>query len=202
MCKILDTQNLTPFFLENAELCIYSNKEDRPLFVVKPTQKHTNHVVEIITGSEDLDAYDGLYTKQKDITLAIGTSDCAPICFISKNQIGILHAGWRGALSGIIEKMLEFFSEKPIVYVGPFLHEFEIRKDFCYDAIFEKHGAVFFEEREGSIIFLFKKFIESKLGGHEVYFDSRNTHDDLTLPSHRRGTDYNFLTTIKRPNSE
>jgi hypothetical protein len=40
--------------------------------------------------------------------------------------------------------MLEKF-HSPYVYVAPFLHKFEIQKDFCYDMIYNKVKDKFFE---------------------------------------------------------
>ena len=48
---------------------------------------------------------DGLVTNNKNILLGILTADCAPILMADNNAgvIGACHAGWKGALSGIIE---------------------------------------------------------------------------------------------------
>jgi polyphenol oxidase len=48
---------------------------------------------------------DALVTKEKGIALGILTADCAPILFadVKNGVIGATHAGWRGALTGVIE---------------------------------------------------------------------------------------------------
>ncbi len=48
---------------------------------------------------------DGLVTKLPGIALGILTADCAPILFADPERriIGAAHAGWKGALSGILE---------------------------------------------------------------------------------------------------
>jgi len=48
---------------------------------------------------------DALVTKEKGIALGVLTADCAPILFadVKNGVIGAAHAGWRGALSGVIE---------------------------------------------------------------------------------------------------
>ncbi len=198
MYKTLDTQNVTSFFISGAEICIYPKKEDRPLSVIKPTQKHTNIIMEIVIGTENLDGCDGLYTRRRDITLAIGTSDCAPICFVSPDQIGIVHAGWRGLVSGIIENMKEKFDmSKTTIYVAPFLHRFEIQKDFCFDVIQACFSDKYFTYEDGLIFFEFKQAIQSLFTHAIVFWDSRDTGSDLSLPSYRRTKILNnFLTTI------
>ena len=51
---------------------------------------------------------DGIVTKHKNIILSVLTADCAPILFFDqkKSIIGACHAGWKGALNGIIENTL------------------------------------------------------------------------------------------------
>ena len=48
---------------------------------------------------------DGLVTRNKNILLGILSADCAPILMADNNAgvIGACHAGWRGAIAGIIE---------------------------------------------------------------------------------------------------
>lgn len=48
---------------------------------------------------------DGLATDRPGVALGILTADCAPILFADANArvIGAAHAGWRGALNGILE---------------------------------------------------------------------------------------------------
>ena len=48
---------------------------------------------------------DGLVTNQRGIALGVLTADCAPIILADVNAgvIGSIHAGWRGALAGIVE---------------------------------------------------------------------------------------------------
>lgn len=51
---------------------------------------------------------DAMVTRQKGIALAIGTADCGPILFADGEAgvIGGAHAGWKGALTGVIESTL------------------------------------------------------------------------------------------------
>lgn len=51
---------------------------------------------------------DGMVTKNRDLLLGIKTADCAPVFFADeKNEvIGAAHAGWRGAIGGIIENVV------------------------------------------------------------------------------------------------
>lgn len=69
-------------------------------------QTHSNRVV-TVTADTDFsnrpDA-DGIVTKQTGIALSILTADCAPLLFADAQAgvIGACHAGWKGAVSGVI----------------------------------------------------------------------------------------------------
>ena len=76
-------------------------------------QKHTNKIIYFndarsvknkLTG-------DAIVTKVKNIGIGILTADCVPILFYDhkKKIIGCAHAGWKGALNGIIKNTVEKF---------------------------------------------------------------------------------------------
>ncbi len=52
---------------------------------------------------------DSLVTKVKNLPLAIITADCAPVILVDTKQkvVAALHAGWKGALNGIVENTLK-----------------------------------------------------------------------------------------------
>ncbi len=51
---------------------------------------------------------DGIVTQQKDILIGVLTADCGAVIFsdMQSNTIGVAHAGWRGASSGILENTI------------------------------------------------------------------------------------------------
>jgi hypothetical protein len=70
-------------------------------------QVHGVNVVEV-EGQWNPDARpqaDGMVTNRPGIALGVLTADCAPILMVDPDTrvIGAAHAGWRGALAGIIE---------------------------------------------------------------------------------------------------
>ncbi len=185
------------------EIKIYSKPEQikNPSFlqnVIIPNQTHSNNIVEIKTWKEDLTNCDGIYTKiENNFKLAIKTADCTAITFIDKKYYWIIHAGWRWWINWIIEKMLERF-DNPEIFVAPFLKSFEIQKDFCYDAIFEKFWDKYFSrdvallhlynpdiEYYEKIIFNFEKALKSILWDKAI-FDERDTYFDDNFYSWRR----------------
>jgi len=75
-------------------------------------QEHGIKIIEIDRNNFlNFKVADGLYTKEKDIGLAVTHADCqAAIFFDKENQIiGIAHAGWRGIIGNIYSKMVENF---------------------------------------------------------------------------------------------
>lgn len=80
--------------------------------VIYPDMVHGTNVASIDSSVSIAPAIlpvDGLVTREPGIMLAIGTADCAPIVFIDEENevIGLAHAGWKGAVDGIIKSTLD-----------------------------------------------------------------------------------------------
>ena len=54
---------------------------------------------------------DALFTKSNKVVLAIMSADCLPIAIANSEgtEIALIHAGWKGLSSGIIDKTLKMF---------------------------------------------------------------------------------------------
>lgn len=204
--KYIKTENLKPFKIENAEICIYPSIDylKGDFFEVK--QFHSNLIIDINKDiNNEIFNGDGLTTSLLDKELIIKTSDCAPICIISDTKIGIFHVGWRGLVSGMLKNALSKFENKDIsIYIAPFLHNFEIKRDFCFLDIKNVFGQSFFDISSDKILFNFKEAIIFSLKDYKdnIIFDERNTKDDISLPSNRGGQKYNFITSIKIKNDD
>ena len=163
-------------------------QEKNPNFldgVLVPNQTHSNNIIEIISWKEDLSDCDGIFTSKKNnFKLAIKTADCSAIVFEDQNYYWVVHAGWRWAVNWIIEKIMQKF-QNPKIFVAPFYKKFEIKKDFCYEAIFEKFWDKFFEKKDWKIIFYFKSTLKSILWDKAI-FDKRDTFLDKSFYSWRR----------------
>ena len=104
-------------------------------------QTHSNKVliIENINNFKRFDC-DALLTTNNDIALCVLTADCAPILIYEtkKEIVGCIHAGWKGAFSGIIEntifKLIEMGgnTNKLTITVGPCISQnnYEVKKDF------------------------------------------------------------------------
>jgi len=59
------------------------------------------------------EGFDALVTDQPGILLAVSIADCTPILIYDKRQnaVAAIHAGWRGTVSGIVDKTLIFMEK-------------------------------------------------------------------------------------------
>jgi YfiH family protein len=84
--------------------------------VVSLNQVHGTHVVVIDqsfrASGVELQAGDALVTDQVNVALVVRTADCVPILVADVNRrvIAAIHAGWRGALAGVVTKALTVLS--------------------------------------------------------------------------------------------
>ncbi|MDB6181361.1 peptidoglycan editing factor PgeF [Paracoccus fistulariae] len=112
-------------------------------------QVHSPDVVTLAEGDDiavicDIEA-DGLVTTRRDVAIAVLTADCQPILLADPGAgvIGACHAGWRGAISGVIEatvqKMREQGATRIVAVIGPTISQraYEVGEDFMEDFIAE-----------------------------------------------------------------
>ena len=61
----------------------------------------------------DIESVDALITNQKGVTLVTYYADCTPLFFVDTNKkaIGLAHAGWRGTVGRIGEKVVQKMTE-------------------------------------------------------------------------------------------
>ena len=93
-----------------------SNKMNiKPNCLFLMNQTHSNKVIEIKRKKfkKKINS-DAMITRVKNITLGVVTADCVPILlFDTKSKmIGCIHAGWRGAFSGIIKNTIYKMKKK------------------------------------------------------------------------------------------
>lgn len=66
---------------------------------------------------------DGAHTSQSGCPIAVTTADCAPVVLTTTLGVSVVHAGWRGAMAGIIgtaaRKMLDLGGEPLDAWLGP-----------------------------------------------------------------------------------
>lgn len=165
--------------------------------IIIPNQNHSNKVLEVdYKNNLSLNA-DAVITGRDDILLGILTADCAPIIILGENKFGIIHAGWKGLLNGIIENTINKLIscgekiEKLNVFVGPHLKEysFEVKKDFIEILKKKVDHERFINNVNERFYFNFSKLIEEKLKKHNIINLNISSENTFTNPkkffSHR-----------------
>ncbi|MCV2869547.1 peptidoglycan editing factor PgeF [Defluviimonas sp. WL0002] len=80
-----------------------------PPALVGAHQVHSADVVTVTGPLEDQPRADALVTRTPGLALTVLTADCQPVLFADADAgvIGAAHAGWRGALQGVLEATIE-----------------------------------------------------------------------------------------------
>jgi YfiH family protein len=111
-------------------------------FLITLNQEHSNKVIHFKNKDSVKNKLkgDAIVTQVKNIGIGILAADCAPILFYDpkKKIIGCAHAGWKGALNGIIKNTIKKFYELDsncddlIVAVGPCIgkNNYEVKTNF------------------------------------------------------------------------
>ncbi|MDS9467438.1 peptidoglycan editing factor PgeF [Paracoccus sp. MBLB3053] len=91
---------------------------------------------------------DGIVTDQPGVALAVLTADCQPILLADPDVgvIGAVHAGWRGALGGVIEATVGAMTDLGAAHIraviGPCISQgaYEVGEGFMEDVLAEDPG--------------------------------------------------------------
>lgn len=67
-------------------------------------QVHGNDVRRVWAPGDAGDA-DAMWTTKTDLPLAIFTADCYGVVLEAPDAVGVAHAGWRGAASGVVDRL-------------------------------------------------------------------------------------------------
>ncbi len=138
-------------------------------------QTHSNKVVEIKKDNykKKIKA-DAMITRMKDLAIGVVTADCVPIivCDIKNQVAGCIHAGWKGAYSGIIDntiKKIKKLNSKNKIYasVGPCIgnKSYEVDVKFYKKFVSKswKNKIYFSQKSKSKKLFNLRKFVNDKL---------------------------------------
>ena len=154
---------------------------------------------------------DALVTRTEGLSIGVTTADCGPILFVdpSARVIGAAHAGWKGALTGILESTIDAMAKLGaerggiVAAIGPMIrqHSYEVGPEFVerfLDADAEYARFFLPGERAGHAMFDLAGFIRLRLEnagvlmiddlGVDTYSDERCFSYRRSV--HRRDPDY------------
>lgn len=171
--------------------CLYPN---RPATLCIPYQDHTTHahwVEDPSTLLEHIPA-DALVTNHPEVCIGVVTADCAPVLFYDPTVpiVGVAHAGWRGAVLGILENTLGLMMakgarpESVVAFIGPTIHpeNYQVQEDF-FQEITQRHPDTqdFFIMHEQRIAFDLPGYVRFRLLKQltHIYQSDYNTFGNL-----------------------
>jgi YfiH family protein len=153
---------------------------------------------------------DAMVTTSEGLALGITTADCAPVLFADPKArvIGAAHAGWKGALSGILESTIDTMEKLGaersgmVAAIGPLIRQpsYEVGSEFVERFIEAEAGnAVFFlpGERDGHAMFDLAGYIRMRLENAGVLMI-----DDLGVDTYSDARCYSYRRSVHRKEAD
>ena len=122
---------------------------------------------------------DAIVSEIKGIPIAILTADCVPVLIYDKQKemIAAIHAGWRGAYKGIVQKVIQFMIKKGcepknmIAAIGPAISKknYEVKLGFKKKFIKkDKNNIKFFTTKKNKINFDLKAYVKNLIRSNSI----------------------------------
>jgi YfiH family protein len=162
-------------------------------------QTHSAEVVEVSKNCHNLSG-DSIFTREKNVIVAVRTADCVPILLSDKNGsfVAAIHCGWRGIAKNILKKTIKKINSKDyIAWIGPGISQsfFTTDRD-VFDAFmvldnrltkyFKYTNSKFYVNLFGVVEFLLKKDGVDLIYGNSITQDFCTFRDDKYFFSYRR----------------
>ena len=187
-------------------LKVFTKFEDIPIQYMD--QVHGNKLETILSHSSlPINETDSLFSSTSNLALGVLTADCLPIALSKKDgsEFAMLHAGWKGLLSGVIESTLTSFTKgcsDVSAWIGPSISQknYEVGNDL-YESFVNKddESESNFKEK-GYDKWLFSLHGEAKriLGKYNINVDLSSvcTFESESLFSYRRDQTENRILSI------
>jgi polyphenol oxidase len=145
---------------------------------------------------------DAIVTRTEGLAIGVTTADCGPILLVDPNArvIGAAHAGWKGALTGVVESTVDAMEKLGadragiVAAIGPLIrqHSYEVGGEFVERFVeADAENALFFipSSRAGHAMFDLAGFIRMRLENAGVLMIDDvglDTYSDERFYSYRR----------------
>jgi len=149
---------------------------------------------------------DAIVTRNEGLAIGVTTADCGPILFVDPKArvIGAAHAGWKGALTGVLESTIDAMEKLGadrggmVAAIGPMIRQpsYEVGHEFVERFIGADAGnALFFlpGERNGHAMFDLAGFIRMRLENAGVLMI-----DDLGIDTYADERFYSYRRSVHR----
>ncbi|MEC9312704.1 MAG: peptidoglycan editing factor PgeF [Pseudomonadota bacterium] len=188
--------------------------EVAPERLARVNQVHSPDVAVIEEVGNSPDRADAMVTRTPGVALSILTADCQPVLFADPEAgvIGAAHAGWRGALDGVlsatVEAMVDLGATRRniLAVIGPTISQraYEVGPEFFDDFMAEDpENARFFANGEGDRLLFDLPGLglhklrsagvaEAEWTGHCTYSDPKRFYS-YRRATHEKQADYGRL---------
>lgn len=150
---------------------------------------------------------DAIVTRMEGLSIGVTTADCGPILFVDPNArvVGAAHAGWKGALTGILESTVDAMEKlgadrgSIVAAIGPLIRQpsYEVGPEFVerfLDADAEYARLFLPGGRDGHAMFDLAGFIRLRLENAGILMIDDlgiDTYSDPRCFSYRRSVHRN-----------
>ena len=173
-CGLGSSDSKSNIILNRKKIANYFSLNSNKLVTLNQTHSNKVAIIEKFDPKKKYN-FDGVVTKEKNVILGILTADCAPILFYDgqKNIIGACHAGWKGALSGVISNTISAMTAIGSVKknikcsIGPCIgtSSYEVKTDFYKILVSHsiKNNEYFESIGQNKYLFSLRRFIVNQL---------------------------------------
>jgi hypothetical protein len=161
------------------------------------------YIIKKEMANDDFLKGDAMVSNERGVFLSVLGADCTPVLFSNSDGsvVGAAHAGWKGAVTGIVEAVVENMCalgakrEEITACVGPTIHQssYEVKQDFIdhLNALSSISADQFLQENQGKFYFdlpsyLLEQCKHSKITAEDIGLDTYKLKDDFF--SYRRNT--------------
>jgi YfiH family protein len=130
---------------------------------------------------------DAIYTTRQALPIAVATADCVPVVLEGPGFAAVIHAGWRGASSGVLQETIATLTQAGLAAdraaIGPGIGPccYEVGEDVA-----ERFAGYASSTTWGTTSVDIAGYLESILDPLPVWRSERCTYTDDYLNSYRR----------------
>lgn len=150
------------------------------------SQVHGNRVVHVTQPGPQGEA-DALFVDHPGIVITVATADCVPVVIEADTAVAVVHAGWRGAVAGVLDETLaalEWAGHRPVrAAIGPSIGP------CCYEVgpeVAGRFGPHVSTTSWGTTSVDIAGYLAAKLEGLELWRSDVCTFENEDYNSHRR----------------
>lgn len=158
-------------------------------------QTHSNTVIAITSPQTEWVEADGIVTRTPNLPVGVITADCAPVLFYGDGVIGAAHAGWQGALKGILENTVAAMKCDSVqAFIGPCIAQTSYEVSLGFEKPFLDNNPeaerFFIAGKPDKLHFDLAGYCAFRLalcGIQKIHIDGRDTLINPDFHSHRGG---------------